>query len=386
MKILIAIYHHPEAYPPTLSAIDQLAGCAETIGVVCRNTMPSRWEYPENVRLRYTTTKQYDGFEIEKISKVRKILHFIQFVRALRSMLRNDRPEILLLYDVIPLFAAFILKKRVRKNKTFVWYHNHDTTDLSKAGRFSVTGIAARFEKRSFGFLDLFSLPAKERMAHFPADSFPGKVFIIPNYPLKRFYRDAVPPAADKEAGKITLVFQGSIGPGHGLEEIIPLLDRQVAGKPLELHLAGKVRPGYLASLEELAGACRVRDRLFYHGQLPFAALPAFLASFHMGLAIHKPYNVTYSTGGSASNKIYEYAACGLPVLLFDTPHYREYLGNYPWAFFTDLTKSSILQVISEINGNYEALSRAAGRSFGEVNNFENAFSEVKEFVCSGRR
>jgi hypothetical protein len=51
---MVAIYSHPEYYPPTLNAIDQLSEIAESIIVVTRNNKFSSWEFPENVELHVT--------------------------------------------------------------------------------------------------------------------------------------------------------------------------------------------------------------------------------------------------------------------------------------------------------------------------------------------
>ena len=55
--ITILIYAHPELYPPTLSAIEELSQIADTIDVVTRNMLASNWEYPKNVRINYINKK-----------------------------------------------------------------------------------------------------------------------------------------------------------------------------------------------------------------------------------------------------------------------------------------------------------------------------------------
>jgi len=76
--ITVLIYAHPELYPPTLSAIEELSQIADTIDVVTRNMLTSKWEYPSNVRVNYINKKKYEDFEIENISFALKIIHFLK--------------------------------------------------------------------------------------------------------------------------------------------------------------------------------------------------------------------------------------------------------------------------------------------------------------------
>ena len=173
------------------------------------------------------------------------------------------------------------------------------------------------------------------------------------------------------------MVFQGSIGAGHGLEELIAFLKIKINNKQLELHVVGKVRENYLAKLEELVIKHSVKEQFYYHGMKSFAELPVFLGQFDVGLSIHRPYNVTYATGGTASNKIYEYAACGFPVILFDSPHYRTYLDDYKWTYFTDLSENSLKNELTRIDNSYAMSSEAALVDFKQFFNFESVFKNT---------
>ena len=113
----------------------------------------------------------------------------------------------------------------------------------------------------------------------------------------------------------------------------------------------------------------------------PFKQLPAFLSGFDVGIAIHKPYNITYATGGSASNKIYEYAALGMPVLLFDNEHYRSYLGDNDWSFFTDLTHDSLINSLMAIHDSFSVATLAARKDFLEKYNYGNCFQKIKPLL-----
>jgi hypothetical protein len=87
------------------------------------------------------------------------------------------------------------------------------------------------------------------------------------------------------------------------------------------------------------------------------------------------------TTVGTASNKIYEYAAIGLPVILFDTPHFRHHLGERRWAFFTRLSESSLLHTLEEVAENYDVATHAAIHDFRHEFNFERVFTPALHTV-----
>ena len=372
--ITVALYMHPELYPPVLSAIDELSRIAQGITIITRQMLVSKWDYPDNVTLQYINPDLYQGFDIERIDAIKKINHFVRFIKDIKQTLKHNKSDILIVHDVIPLWAAYLIRRFLKKNGIKLWYHNHDVTDKSKAGRFSLMGIATSFESKAFSCIDCFSLPAKERLVYFPIQTLKNPPIILPNFPLRRFYSKIV--KKNPEIKKLKLVYQGSIGPGHGLEIIVSLLKTKIKNRQLELHLVGKVRPAYKAKLFELAKEYKVVDFLVDHGMQPFAELPQYLSQFDVGLAIHEPYNITYSTGGSASNKIYEYAACGLPVLLMDNIHYRSYLSEYKWTYFTTLEKESLINNLEKITDTYSLAQTTALEDFENILNYETIFSE----------
>jgi hypothetical protein len=375
--ITILIYAHPELYPPTLSAIEELSQITDTIDVVTRNMLASKWEYPKNVRVHYINKKKYVGFGIEKVSFGLKIIHFLKFVMMSHRLIKKNKSKIVLAYDAIPLYVAHLLKATLKKQDSLLWYHNHDVTDLSKANYFSIMSIASRKQDSAIQNIGMFSLPSKERLVYFKNIPKGVNPIIIPNYPLKKFYSKHVKKER-KNSNTLKLVYQGSIGKGHGLEDIIRVMNQTINGKKVALHLVGKIRAPYLQQLNDLAKENNVLDRFEYHGMKSFTELPSYLSRFDIGIAIHKPYNITYATGGSASNKIYEYAAIGLPVLLFDNEHYRSYLGATNWSFFTEIRSASLVKTLECIDDNWHNASKAAQKDFLDTYNFEVCFEKLK--------
>jgi hypothetical protein len=87
------------------------------------------------------------------------------------------------------------------------------------------------------------------------------------------------------------------------------------------------------------------------------------------------------TTVGTASNKIYEYAALGLPVVLYDTPHFRHHLGERRWAFFTTLSETSLLHTLQVVTECYDDAARAATEDFHRELNFERVFTPALRTV-----
>ena len=86
--------------------------------------------------------------------------------------------------------------------------------------------------------------------------------------------------------------------------------------------------------------------------------------TYHIGIGIHRKEDIMNKTLGTSSNKIYEYAAAGLPVLLYDNQQFRNYLGKYKWAFFTDCSKASLISALETMERNIQELGKRGQDGF----------------------
>jgi hypothetical protein len=75
--------------------------------------------------------------------------------------------------------------------------------------------------------------------------------------------------------------------------------------------------------LSEASARC---SRIRFHGEgVAYARVPEVLRGYHVGLLLHRPRTINYVY--NATNKLFEYLACGLNVI---DP--REMLGVRPYA------------------------------------------------------
>ncbi len=378
-EIIIVTYSHPEAYPPILSAIEEFSKRGHKIEIICRNLLKTEWKYPANVTL--TNTTEFAAiFESEKKTQRQKLQEFLIFSRILRKRFKQNHEKVFMINDSIPLFALFFATLLLGRKKNKIWYHNHDTSDIKANRKFSVGWWAAFFEPRLMKKLDIFSLPAEERKQFFNLSNFKGKIAFIPNFPKLEVWLNHS--LRNKINMSFKILYQGTIGHDHGFEELLRIISKKNQIRQTELHLVGRVRKNYLSELTKLSLKLNCSDLFHYHGEMTYAGLFDFTPNFDLGIAIHKPTNESYSTAATASNKIFEYAASGLPVLFYDSEHYRAYYGNKPWAFFTDLSEDNLTEQVNTIISADSEIRNAARLDFENHYNYEVYFEKFySEFI-----
>jgi glycosyltransferase involved in cell wall biosynthesis len=371
--VLITVYSHPEFYPPTLNLINELSKKFDRVVVLSRNVFESNWIYPENTIIHVSGRKTTIR-ESENTSTLKKVFSFMEYTWSLLKIIIGNKPEMLVICDPIPTLAYKIINP-FSFQKIQLWYHNHDILEVEKVKKYSISWFAHYSEKQIFSKLSLFTLPAEDRKRFFPIKKFKGNYFLLPNYPRISFFAQFK--KVEQNMNEIRLLFQGSIGPNHGLEEIVQILDDQINKKSLKLVLKGFCSIEFKNKLLNLAEQNGVTDKIEFHGITSYVEVPVLMSTCQIGIAIHKGQDVMNSTLGTSSNKIYEYAAMGLPVILFDNEHFRKYLSNYKWCSFTDASPEDLIQVISTIDSNYNVMSSQAAITIEHELNYEIEFNKI---------
>ena len=158
-SIVVAVYSHPEFYPPTLNAIQELSKQFDTVFVLSRNVMKSEWVYPKNVQL-IKSGKYRSIRSSENTNTFIKAISFLMFTLHFFKLIVKEKPQFVMVCDVIPLFSLFLIKKIIT-NKTKIWYHNHDVAEIGLCRKYSIGWFASKNENKMFPFIDIFSLGIK---------------------------------------------------------------------------------------------------------------------------------------------------------------------------------------------------------------------------------
>jgi glycosyltransferase involved in cell wall biosynthesis len=110
-------------------------------------------------------------------------------------------------------------------------------------------------------------------------------------------------------------VYLGGLMPGRGLEEAIDALARVPS---LRLRLIGPGGEGYRAGLAAHAASVGVGDRVGIEDPVAPARVLGALAGASFGLMLIQPVCRSYEL--TLPNKLFEYAAAGVPILSSDLP------------------------------------------------------------------
>jgi hypothetical protein len=375
-KVLVLHFTHPEGYPPALNAINCLAEKVDSLKIITTDTLPKKWSYKSNVDFELIEG-EYDRFSFVKKSIYVKLKRYFTFISTIRKAIKKEKPNLVVIYDNVPfllyLFATLLLKKKHK-----LWAHNHDIYPASKYTKYSINWFSFYAIQRYFHCIDYFSLPAMERKIMFPLAQFTGKFFFIPNYPSKKIIKSKVDRTANWDKNKyLKVVYPGSPSIKNGFEELIKTMNVRINEKIVTLTIVGETNKKYKNDLYAYAKLFGVADQLFFVSRIPYTEMPNFLSSYHIGWAMYKPEDMRTETVATASNKIYEFLANAMPIIVYDNEHHREHLSNTAATYFSDLSTKSINDLLVHIDANYNELSTAALSEFNLKYQFERCFNKV---------
>jgi glycosyltransferase involved in cell wall biosynthesis len=381
-RLLITIYANPDYYPPTVYAVRILSKYFK-IHILSRNMSEPFQEWPSDVTIE-RIGEYAQAREKEAASASAKLIEYAKFVARTRSLIKQMQPLTVYSYDAHA-FVASIAGRAGRRSIPLI-FHAHELPETENLSWRSLEGWVVRAALIGTKSADTVVFPEKNRAHHWLTaanDSRPPT--IVPNCPDRSYYS---PPADWSEtiAARYRareVVYVGYAGDENGhLEGLraIALTDHGI-----RMRVIGGYRPKFGATFNALARELGVTERVSLDGWLRQDELIARASAAGAGLSLHKAVSKGLEYQGSASNKLFEYAAMGLPVVVPDRASYREFLGDAEWVTYADIDQpESIARAITLIFADrerYVAMSRAARRAFEEHYNYERVFAPALERI-----
>jgi glycosyltransferase involved in cell wall biosynthesis len=309
-SIVFAQYTNPAGYPPLEHAARILADAGwRVLFLGTKSYTANELTFPPhpNVGVRLLRF-QPPGW--------RQKLHYLWFVAWCVGVTAARQPAAVYCSDQFstPVGLAVWFLFRIP-----VVYHEHDTPGPPPNRFLALVGLARR---RLAKTAVTCVIPNEQRREKLNTELRPRRSVCVWNCPT----RDEVLPARDQPTGVFTLWYHGSLTPGQFPLTVIDALAQ--LPESVRLRFAGYETVGHVGFVRELrerAERVGIRHRVEYVGTPPTRAeLYALAATADVGLTLFARQFREPMAG--ASNKPFDYLACGLALLVTDTP---EWTGLY---------------------------------------------------------
>ncbi len=365
----------PGAYPPVINAALLLAEDGWEVTVLGAPIEGKRLAMPLHPRIRL------DAIAARSTHVMTKGAYAAYCLRAV-SLAREVRPT--LLYASDPLGALpGLLAARLAGSRPRLIYHEHDSPNAQ--GDLNALVRVSRRRIMTVSGQVIFPNAARAAAVAEDLDSDQRNLAIVWNVPRRREIVSA--PRCDR--AKVVVYYHGSINPILLPPEAAAAC-ASLAGRVI-LRIVGYETGdgGYVARLEHDFGKAAEGGLIDYRGQIPRDELLKEAAKADIGLAAlpMDSTNLNLKALAGASNKVFDYMAAGLPVIVSELPDWRAMFVDEGHALAADSSDA-------------KALAAAIGRliddpalraAMGEANrqriandwNYDTQFAPILSFANS---
>jgi glycosyltransferase involved in cell wall biosynthesis len=158
------------------------------------------------------------------------------------------------------------------------------------------------------------------------------------------------------------LMYHGKIDIHRGIHNIVKALGI-LNQKDIHLYLLGAVDE--MAELKTLVDRLNLSGQVFFHKSVPYADVPEWINRVDAGV-LPFPHWPPWNT--CSPIKLFEYLACGKPIVATDIPAHKSVLGGKSFAFLTEGDRP-------------EDLARAIAAARSQKDNFEKIAEDARNFV-----
>jgi glycosyltransferase involved in cell wall biosynthesis len=312
-RILYIQYTNPAGYPPLEHSSRILADAGWQVlflGTHALGAAALRFPAHRNIRVRYLEFCPAGW---------RQKLHYLYFCLWVLGWVAIWRPRWVYASDALACPAALALccVPGLR-----VLYHEHDSPAGLSAGGFQrlVNWARKQLARRA----DCCVLPNEVRLERFMAETGTRqKAFCVWNCPS----RQEVGPQHSLADGSFWLLYQGSIVPERlplAAVDALALLPVRVKLRLIGYETVGSA--GYVGELQRRARQLGVDHRLEVVSALPRIKLLEKCRQCDAGLALMPLHanDINQRSMTGASNKVFDYMASGVPLIVSDLPDWRD--------------------------------------------------------------
>tara|TARA_A100001234_G_scaffold78498_1_gene69461 strand:- start:2626 stop:3759 length:1134 start_codon:yes stop_codon:yes gene_type:complete len=369
-KIFFLIWENPSSHQIILPIIKGFSKFTKVYLISSLNKDIEFLDKKDSNFSKYCKHKKIPYFE--NYGLINKLSLFYFLIISFLNIIYN-KPKYVYIINKYPLVLTFLIKLFLN---TKIIYHNLDYDPFSH-GLFQK--ILKKIEFESVKFIDLIIFSHKLRAKRFFKDSKNKKKSIIFYNSLpKGFYLRYK--KKNNNIGKKKLFYFGSIGPGHGLLELIK--STSYMNKNLILEIYGWIvdKSYYLKMYEYLKKNNLNKKVIFKLGVKDFVWKSKMMEA-NLGIALYEVKSLSHKFMFPASQKINAYLAASLPILVSNTKDNQNFLFRNKCGIATDLQPKLIAKNVNLIfkkKNFYKLLKRNSRNAFINEFNFEKQFQKIK--------
>jgi len=369
-RIGVIFYNNPDTYPPIVNGLRLLSQAGFVCDLVCRDD-GERWgvSYPPKVNVQRVVTRGHSSWR-----------EYVGFVaRVMRRA--SSTTSVFIGHDMHGLLPARLLATFYRRPLV---YHCHDFTDASRVLPLG-SRIVRAFEQRFARTADLVIVPDRERAAYMKrALGLKKPPVVVANSPLTRPASSGAPlQVALGERGKSfeRIVYrQGRIGAGHGIEATLRSIPAW-RSTSWGFVVMGIGEPAYLEELTALAHSLRVEQQFVILPPVSYDRVLDFTPGADLGHALYEPVHINNLHMGTASNKVMEYMAAGLPLLVSNRSSLRALVEKYECGVTADESQPESIAIaintLFEDEAGARRMAASASAAFDEVFSYGRQLAPV---------
>lgn len=299
--------------------------------------------------------------------------YLLRYARVFRDTVRRGRafaPDFIHAHEwsTLPMARLVQLATGAR-----LIYDAHELYRDEMEGRHSLPWrVLARMETMLMAHCDAV-IACNEDRARIMLEEYgaPCLPIVIPNIPVRRPHEPSNrlrEMLGERAAGLTHLVlYQGMIIGERGLENLPRALSRLAPG--IGLVLLGDGSEELKRQLGAIAEAGGVGERFFLLPSVPQSELHLCTSSADVGILIYRP--TCRNNYYCAPNKLYEYAAAGLPMVGADLPPIRSFIeSNQVGELFDPDADESLARAIGAICGDQERRRRYRANCLAAADRF----------------
>lgn len=314
--VLVAFYSNPEHVQPVVDTIDLLSQEFRVV-VVARDVGDFNYKYPDNVTL-YKVGPYCERGEYN-LPLYKKLFGYLLYTLKLYLLMREEKVSLILLYDLRAFILGCIASRFFREVPLF--YHQSTTNLLKDLPKHPFTYLAKYLEfcfccsVKVMSFQDPVDAKLFLVEAGFKKKNIKKQVIIIENCLRTVVKLPECPPQMQKlkDDGYSIVLHRGPIGGGVDIDTTIRSI-KYWPGNAI-LVLIGFYTSDEEKACREIARQENVIDRLVFIGFVPsYKELLSYTVAGDVGLVLYKV--VTALTKYMTPTKLYDYIACGIPVIV----------------------------------------------------------------------